>query len=128
MDCGVSVIGALANLSREEILHDMPEAVKGKTVEQWMTYLTGKGFEVLQYGPEDTPLLPCAILVKLSAGPDLYHWVYQAADGGIHDPSPVFQHVPPKLVGHNFSQYYRDRKLSIAIRPRRNGSPHSIKS
>jgi hypothetical protein len=114
MDCGLSVIGALAKLNREEILHDMPEAVNGKTVDQWKAYLTERGIEVVQYGPKDDHPLPCAHLV---AAPGL-HWIYQAEDGGIHDPSSVFQHVPPKLINHNFSNYYGEKILTIAIRRR----------
>src|SRR5258707_9014155 len=84
MDCGVCVFGALAELSREELLSD---AVNGKTVEQWEEYLRGKGFTVIRYQNSDEPLPPCAHLVEGGAG---FHWIYQAKDGGgIHDPSPV---------------------------------------
>jgi hypothetical protein len=27
-----------------------------------------------------------------------YHWIFQAEDGGIHDPSPSSQHCAPKMT------------------------------
>jgi len=112
MDCGVCVFGALTGLSREEILHDLPDAAKGKTVDEWETYMRGKGFDAVPYQPEEAYPLPCAHLVESGAG---HHWIYQAADEGIHDPSPVFQHMPPKLLKLSA---YRRRVLTIAVRPK----------
>ena len=109
MDCGVPVFGALADLSRAEILTDMPDAVDGKTVDQWKNYLRQKGFVVTQFGPDDQYPLPCAHLVVGA------HWVYQAKDSGIHDPSPVFQFTPPKLI--NINEHYGGRILTIAVDP-----------
>jgi hypothetical protein len=86
MDCGVAVFGALANLSREEITGDMADAVNGKTVDEWKAYLATKGFAVLQYAPGDTYPRPCAHLVGMHP---YYHWIYEAEDEGIHDPSAV---------------------------------------
>ncbi len=111
MDCGVAVFGALASLARLEILRDMPDAVKGKTVDEWKAYLAGKGFGVSQYGPDDTYRLPCAHLVGNHA--DFCHWIYQAKDGGIHDPSPVNQYVPPKLL--TLAYFGNARILTLAI-------------
>ena len=118
MDCGVAVFGALAELTREEILRDMPDAVNGKTVDEWKAYLSDKGFAVFQYSPDEPCPLPCAHLV--GTPPNFCHWIYQAPDGGIHDPSPVFRYTPPKLI--NLSHYGGTKILTITIGPRGAGA------
>lgn len=109
MDCGVSVFAELTGFSREQIISELPGAENGKTVSEWEEYLGSKGFSVTRYISDQKYPLPCAPLVDSGAS---YHWIYQAGDGGIHDPSPVFQFVPPKVL--NFS-YYGARILSVAI-------------
>jgi len=111
MDCGVAVFGALANLTRAEILRDMPEAAKGKTVDEWKAYLASKDFDVSQYGPNDVFPLPCAHLV--GTHPSFCHWIYQAEDGGIHDPGPVNRFVPPKML--TLAHFGNVRILSLAV-------------
>jgi hypothetical protein len=119
MDCGVCVFGELANLTRDQILRDLPEAVNGKTVGEWKAYLAEKGFEAVEYGPEEEHPLPCAHLVGIATG--FHHWIYQAEDGGIHDPSPVFQHMPPKLI--KLSEYNRVLTIAIPSRNADDGGP-----
>ena len=114
MDCGVEVFRALASLTRDEILQDMPESVDGRTVEEWKSYLEKKGFDVLQYGPNDEYTLPCVHL--MGTHPDFCHWIYQAGDGGILDPSPVNQFVPPKQL--TLTHFGNARILSLAVRKR----------
>jgi len=96
MDCGVEVFRALTNLTREEILFDMPDAVEGKTVEQWGAYLDGKGWDMVRHQPGEEHPLPCAHLHQILRG--FYHWIFQTEDGGIHDPSPVCKHCPPNML------------------------------
>jgi hypothetical protein len=110
MDCGVSVFGALANLTRHEILLDMPDAINGRTVEEWEAYLTSKGFKATRYQSEEKHPLPCAHLVEIAPG--FYHWIFQAEDGGIHDPSPSWMHYPRRLMKMSF---YSGRILTIGI-------------
>ena len=100
MDCGVCVFGALTGLSREAILADMPEAINGKTLDEWDSYLQTKGLKMVRFCPGDVHPLPCAHLHEILPG--YYHWIYQAADGGIHDPSPSWRYYPPKLVKLSF--------------------------
>jgi len=111
MDCGVEVFSALTNLTRDEILEDMPGSVNGKTVDEWKAYLEKKGFEALQFGPDDTYTLPCAHLVGWP--PNYCHWIYQASDGGIHDSGPVNRYVPPKQL--TLAHFGNSRILSIAV-------------
>jgi len=110
MDCGVSVFAELTGLSRQEILHDLPEAVNGLSADQAIAYLQGKGIQVHIYPSECQHPLPCAHLVQSGGG---YHWVYQAVNGGIHDPSPSFECVPPRLV--NLAKDYVRKVLTIAF-------------
>jgi hypothetical protein len=109
MDCGLPVFGALAGLTRETILHDVPHAASGLTVDEWKDYLRKKGLGVMQYGSDEGYPLPCAHLVRG------LHWVYQARDGGFHDPSEVFQHTSPHLI--SLQEYYGGRVLTIAVVP-----------
>jgi hypothetical protein len=75
MDCGLCVFGKLANLTRKEILDDMPDAANGKTVEEWETYLSKKlrprKLKSVRYQVGEVYPLPCAHLV--SAGRP--HWI-----------------------------------------------------
>lgn len=112
MDCGVSVFGALTNLTPAEILFDMPDAVKGKTVDQWGDYVNRKGWEMVRHQPGEKYPLPCAHLHQILPG--YYHWIFQAEDGGIHDPSPWCEHCPPKMV--KLSSY--NVILTVAIKNR----------
>jgi hypothetical protein len=113
MDCGVSVFAELANMSREEILNDIPEAMNGISVERWKAYFTGKGFEVREYIPDDEYPSPCAHLVASGGG---YHRVYQATNGGIHDPSPVFESTPPRTI--KLKTHYAATLVTIALEPK----------
>lgn len=115
MDCGVEVFSALTNLTRDEILHDMPESVDGKTVDEWKAYLETKGFEVIQYSSDESFTLPCAHLV--GTHPDFCHWIYHAPDGGIHDPGPVNQCMPPMQL--TLAHFGNARILSIAVYEKR---------
>jgi hypothetical protein len=109
MDCGVPVFGALLGLTRDQILRDIPNSTNGLTVDQWKDYSKTKIVAVVQYGPDEDYPLPAAHLV---CG---LHWVYQAKDGGFHDPSPVFESTPPKLI--TIAQHYGGRILTIAVVP-----------
>lgn len=110
MDCGVAVFAKLANLNRQEILRDMPGAINGRTVEEWETYLAARGCRPTRYQAEDEYPLPCAHLVEIAPG--FYHWIFQAEDGGIHDPDPSWACYPPRLMKMSF---YRRRILTVAI-------------
>jgi hypothetical protein len=112
MECGVHVFGALANLSRSEIVSDMPDAVNGKTLDQWEAYLNGKGWEMTRHQPGEKHPQPCAHLHQIVPGYN--HWVFQAEDGGIHDPNPACQHCPPKML--QLSSY--NVILSVTIKMR----------
>jgi hypothetical protein len=96
MDCGVRVFGELTNLSREEILFDMPDAVKGKTVDQWEAYVNGKGWGMVRHQPDEEHPQPCAHLHRIIPG--YHHWIFEAEDGGISDSDPSCQHCPPKML------------------------------
>ena len=95
-DCGVEVFRALLEMDRENILRDMPEAFHGKTVDQWKAYLESKGYEVFHYLPGDDYALPAAHLV--GTPPNFCHWVFEAEDGGIYDPSSIHEFTPPKML------------------------------
>jgi hypothetical protein len=112
MDCGVSVFAELAGLSRDEILNEMPEALNGLSADQAIAYLKRKGLPARNYPPNSSHPLPCAHLVLSGGG---YHWVYQAANGGIHDPSPVFEWTPPRTI--TLSTHYSAKILTIALEP-----------
>jgi hypothetical protein len=51
MDCGVCVFGELLGLTREEIIFDIPDAVKGITDKQWEAYFNVKGLEMVRHQP-----------------------------------------------------------------------------
>jgi hypothetical protein len=74
----------------------MPDAMNGTSVLQWEAYLNGKGWEMVRHQPGEEYTLPCAHLHQIFLG--FYHWIYQAEDGGIHNPSPSCQHCPPKMM------------------------------
>lgn len=113
MDCGVAVFAKLANLTEERILSDMPEAANGMTPEHAERYLKSKGLKVTRYESGDKHPLPCAHLVESS--PHHYHWIFQAEDGGIHDPSPACQHCPPHYINQHFDAFYRAKVLTLAV-------------
>jgi hypothetical protein len=98
MDCGVCVFGKLANLTREEILRGLQGAERGKEVHEWMSYLKEKlapnGLKPKIYKRGESYPLPCAHLV-IAWRP---HWVYEAENGGIHDPSDSANDCPPRLL------------------------------
>jgi hypothetical protein len=98
MDCGLHVFAKLADFSQEEILRDLPDAREGKTVGEWEAYLTAKlaprGLKPKRYQPGECHPRPCAHLV-IAGTP---HWVYEAENGGIHDPSESAQFMPPRLL------------------------------
>jgi hypothetical protein len=96
MDCGVCVFGKLVGLTRDEIIFDIPDAVKGITDKQWEAYFNAKGLEMVRHHPGEEHPLPCAHLHQILPG--VYHWIYQAEDGGIHDSSESCQHCPPKSL------------------------------
>lgn len=109
MDCGLCVFGALAGLDRDEILAHMPDASSGKTLGEWDSYLQAKGLKLIRFRPGEEHPLPCAHLHEIVPG--YYHWIYQATDGGIHDPSPTWTYYPPKLVKLSFY----DVVLTVAL-------------
>jgi hypothetical protein len=112
MDCGVCVFGALAGLSREEILRDRPQAAdEGLAVDRWVEYLESKGWMVTKHRPDESCSLPCAHLVDAGGTP---HWIYQTEEG-VFDPNPANRYMPandPRML--NFS-LYASRILLITI-------------
>jgi hypothetical protein len=73
----VCVFGALTNLTREEILFDIPDAVNGKTLVQWEAYVNSKGWErkLVRHQPGEEYPLPCAQLHQIFLG--FYHWIFR---------------------------------------------------
>lgn len=111
VDCGLEVFRALLNLTRAEIVGDLPGVAKRETsADDWMAYAKTKGQELKIYQPGEEHPLPCALLV---GDPPHCHWVYQATDGGIHDPSPVSRSVPPKMIT---LAYYPRHVLTVAVK------------
>lgn len=115
MDCGVSVFAELTGLSREEILRDVPEALNGLTADQWKAYLARKGVRLRDYGRDGPYPLPCAHLVETSPNSNSFHWIYQAENGGIHDPSPVFECGPPRTI--KLATHYGAKVLTVGVEP-----------
>jgi len=111
VDCGLEVFRTLLNLTRAEIVGDLPGVDKRETsADEWKAYARSKGQELRIYQPGEEHPLPCAHLV---GEPPHCHWVFQAADGGIHDPSQVFESVPPKMIT---LAYYPRHVLTVAMK------------
>jgi hypothetical protein len=95
---GFASSAKLADLTRQDILNDISDAAGGKKVDEWETYLRTKlaarGLKPRRYQVGEKHPLPCAHLV-VAGRP---HWVYQAENGGVHDPSDVAWHVPPRML------------------------------
>jgi|GEM_PF-5802754 len=115
MDCGVVVFARLADLTEEEILRDQPDAFNGITDIQWESLLISKGRKVTRYRLGEAYPLPCAHLVETSHGSGRYHWIYRAEDGGVHDPSPAFEHCSPHWIKENFDTCYGALILTFAL-------------
>jgi hypothetical protein len=116
-DCSIPVFGKLGSASREEILHDLPEAVEGKvTVAQWEDWLRSRNLDVRRHdGSDEHYQLPCAHLVQ----PHSPHWIYEDVHG-VLDPSPVFAAMPsdePRM--REWVATYGGRILTISVNPRK---------
>jgi hypothetical protein len=62
IDCGVCVFGKLVGLTREEIIFDIPDAVKGITDKQWQAYFNVKGLEMVPASAgRGTPATVCPL-------------------------------------------------------------------
>src|ERR1035441_356067 len=95
-DCGVCVFAALAGVSEEEVLADLPDAYLGTgTVNGWRSWLESKGFTVSKHEECPADVVRCAHLVAnaLYTKEDA-HWVLRDEDGDVHDPSPVSMYMP----------------------------------
>ncbi len=67
-DCGVSVFAALAGVSEEELLAEVPGADRGTvTVNGWCAWLERKGFTVTKRKGCPAEIFPCAHLVAKRA-------------------------------------------------------------
>jgi len=96
VDCGLEVFRTLLGLTRAEVVGDLPGIDKRETsADDWIAYARTKGQELKIYQPGEEHPLPCTHLV---GDRPHCHWVYQTTDGGIHDPSPVFTSVPPRMI------------------------------
>lgn len=94
-DCGVCVFAALAAISEEELLADLPNACLGTvTVDGWHEWLESKGFTVTRREGCPADIVPCAHLVAhaLYTKEDA-HWVFRDEAGDVHDPSPGSMHM-----------------------------------
>jgi hypothetical protein len=114
-DCSIPIFGKLAGVSREKILHELPEAVEGKvTVAQWEDWLRSKNLNVTRHdGSDEHYELPCAHLVQ----PHSPHWIYEDAHG-VLDPSPVFGAMPPDDPRmREWAATYGGRILTISVKP-----------
>jgi len=108
-DCGLEVFRALLNLPRAEIVADIPGIdMRETSADDWIAYAETKGKRLKIYQPGEGYPLPCAHLVGVQPHA---HWIYQAVDGGIHDPSPAFRHTPPKMIT---LAHYPPRVLTVA--------------
>jgi len=121
-DCSVPVFSRLAGIPEDQVRLDLPDAAKGKiSVEQWKGWLESKRFEVLERtgGPDD--ILPCAHLVgpvALRSNEDC-HWIFRDADGDVHDPSEVFQHMPANDTRMKDLSVYDQKILTLSVSRRR---------
>jgi hypothetical protein len=96
-DCGVPVFAALAGVSEESLLAELPQAQLGLvTVGQWEAWLKTKGLEIerLQGCPID--VVKCAHLLSEHQPRDErdFHWIYRDEDGDVHDPNFSFSAMP----------------------------------
>ena len=95
-DCGVSVFAALAGVSEEEVLADLPTAHLGTvTVDGWCVWLESKGLRVLRRDECPDDIVPCAHLVaSVMYRKEDAHWVFRDGDGDVHDPSESSMYMP----------------------------------
>lgn len=113
-DCGVCVFAELAEVSREELLQDLPLAHLGTvSVDGWTEWLERKGRVVLrrQECPDD--IVPCAHLVGWCDTD--FHWIYRDAEGDLHDPSPVFTAMPADDPRMKSIAFYPLKVLTLSI-------------
>jgi hypothetical protein len=90
-DCGVVVFTELMGISEEELLADLPDAVRGMvTVDEWCAWLESKGFTVTKRKGCPDDIVPRAHLVANASNYEDAQWVYRDADGDVLDPSGGF--------------------------------------
>lgn len=120
-DCGVSVFAALAGVSEEEVLADLPTAYLGiVTVDGWIGWLESKGFTVLKREECPADIVPCAHLVAnaLYTKEDA-HWVFRDEDGDMHDPSPVAMCWPANDDRMRNLETYSIKILTLSVERKR---------
>lgn len=123
-DCGVIAFSRLTGLPYEEIVQDVPKAaVVGMTVDEWIGYLSRKGFQVVRCNPTDRWAPPCAHLVAIAGGLR-YHWIYQDQHG-IHDPSHGLKYVHPQDPRLLNFEFYSGRILTVLV-PSSGNLPHDL--
>ena len=110
-DCSVPVFAALAGISEEELLRDLPDAPKAKiNVEEWEQWLRTKGKRATRSLGQEYALR-CAHLVEFAG---MLHWIYRD-DTGVHDPNPAFQYVSANHPEMLKLSYYSKIVLTISI-------------
>jgi hypothetical protein len=117
-DCSVAVFAALTGLSKEVVCLDLPGAPLGViSVGEWIDWLKGRSFEVLQRTGCPDDRVPCAHLVgPLYPGNQSdFHWVYRDEDGDIHDPSPSAMYMPASHPSMRDLSAYSQKVLTISI-------------
>lgn len=116
-DCGVCVFAALAAVSEEEILADLPDANLGTvSVDGWQEWLESKGFTVTKREGCRADIVPCAHLVaNVLHSQEDGHWVFRDEDGDIHDPSPVTMYMPADDERMRSLEMYTMKILTLSV-------------
>jgi hypothetical protein len=93
-------------LTRKELLSDMPDAVNGKTLDEWDAYVNRKGWEMACYQPGQKHPLPCAHLHEIISGP----LPLDSSSPGRRHPRPqlVMPALPTEIAEAFFLQYRID--------------------
>lgn len=116
-DCGVCVFAALAGVSEEELLSDIPDAHLGTvSVNGWIDWLQTKGFAVSRHEGCPTDVVPSAHLVAhvMYSEKDA-HWVYRDEDGDVHDPSPVAMYMYADDARMKELSFYSMKILTLSV-------------
>jgi hypothetical protein len=115
-DCGVAVFAALAGLTYEEVLRDLPDARLGTvTVDGWKAWLEQRGFTVSHLVGCPDNIFPCAHLVAPVDDVTCCHWVYRDEEGDIHDPSPVSRAMPADSAWMKNLSMYKCKVLTLSV-------------